>query len=312
VKWLEDRGAIEKARRRTHRPGTVGRGVAAERLGAAGIATTSSDVVRLLGDRRLELRIVAARSLGKLGDPRSVSRLLDALEGARSVPQSLILMAIIHIGPSAVDPLVQGLGRKSTRARAVCVELLGIHGAIHAGKWLIAIAQHDVSLKVRVHAAGALGRLGMPGAVEPLVRLLAPSNEIVLRVAAARSLGQTGGKSALYALQTALDDDEVVVGRAAAEALTKLGKPGADVLARAVESATLGATRAEQWLARALIDEQARNRRTHHGGARHSGARHSAARAGRTHPSPVAATARSPKASLPAAGTVVTTRGSNR
>lgn len=261
VEWLDRRGAIEVARRRTHRMGAVGRAKSAERLGAAGLESTSDDVVALLADRNPEVRIVAARSLGKLGDPRSVGPLLDALDGQKSVPVGLVSMAIIHIGPSAVDELILGLGRRSANARMVSAELLGLHGAFQAARYLIHLLNDDPSDDVRLRAAGALGRLGAPQGVDPLSRALAPSHPLALRMVAARSLGQIGGSHALASLQIELSDPDHRMANAAGEALASMGGPGIEILVTVAEGEGDSARRAEDWLLRSMLNDKDRRRR---------------------------------------------------
>ena len=259
--WLQGRGAVDRARLRSRRAGAVGRSRAAEHLGASGVAAAAPDIIRLLNDRRLEVRVVAARALGKLGNPDAVPNLLDSLDGRRSVPNSLISMAIIHIGPTAIDELINGLGRRSPRARAVCAELLGIHGAFQAARWLLLLVEHDASTSVRVSSATALGRLGAPQGVQPLLRALAPTEPRSLRAAAARSLGQIGGPEAVASLHLAIMDEADEVADSAAEALSGLGPKGAEVLAVVSEGEGASSLRALDWLTRVELESERIRRR---------------------------------------------------
>ena len=107
--------------RRTSFMNPVRRAIAAERLGNAGVPTTARSVIRLLEDRHADVRIVAARALGKMGNPGAVAPLLNALDCERPVPMSIVTMALLHIGPSVVEPMIPFLGSTSPSvARSVC------------------------------------------------------------------------------------------------------------------------------------------------------------------------------------------------
>ncbi len=255
VDWLDRRGAIARARARTHRRGVVGRALAAEHLGSAGRPEATDDIARLLNDRSQEVRLVAVRALGKLGDARSVPNLLDSLSGPRPVPVSLVSMAIIHIGPAAIDELIEGLARQTAGARAVCAELLGQHGALQAAKWLVALLESDPSDEVRQRAASSLGRLGVPQGVEPLTRAMAPSNPERLRTIAATALGHIGGSNALGALQNGIADENPAVASACASALSAMGEKGVAILELVATSENQASELASDWLMRARKDD---------------------------------------------------------
>ena len=78
----------------------------------------------------------------------------------------------------------------------------------------------------RTDAAWALGQIGDPRAVEPLISTLrrGPSSA---RQTAALALGQIGDPRAVEPLVHALDHDNELVRQAAAQALGKLGHPRA-------------------------------------------------------------------------------------
>lgn len=268
VQWLQDRGAVERARVRTRGRSSVERGKAAEKLGAAGVASTSADVSHLLHDRHADVRIVATRALGKLGDADAVPELLRALDGERPVPAGIVTMALIHIGPSAVHNLTAGLGDRSEIVRGVCADILGMHGAIGASRWLIALLEHDRSDDVRCKAAEALGRIGVPQSIDPLCRHLAPGYAAEVRIACASALGQVGGKDAVDALHnTVLDDDEKVAS-AAAEALAGMGAPGLQRLQLLVDTGGQGGTHASEWLMREQVVVDRKRSRSGVAGAR--------------------------------------------
>jgi len=263
--WLVGRGAVANARRRTRSASAVARARAAEQLGAASARDAVPDVVPLLGDRHAEVRIVAARALGKIGSADAVAPLLRSVDGPRSVPVSLVAMALLHIGPEVVDPLTKALGDRSPGVRAVSAELLGLHGVFAAARWLALLVEHDTSIDVQLAACRALGRIGAPQGVEPLRRAAAErSCAVAVREAALVALGHIGGRDALAALQIALADDDAGVIATAAEALAGAGEAGAAILRAAGSGApvsALSATIATDWLARMELDVSAHRNR---------------------------------------------------
>lgn len=248
IELLEQGGAIERARRRSYRPGAVGRAKAIELLGATGVPRALPEVARALRDRNPDVRAVAARALGKLGDPSAVPFLLAALEKPRPVPVSLIGMALARIGPVACPGLAAGLGAPSPRARGVSVELLGQFGALPAVPELIVLLMDDPDPGVRVRAAGALWRIGSPRALAPLTECLDASQPPALRAAAARALGTVGPGASQDALLVALWSGSHEVARAAADTLCRGGPEAVRRLAVAATPSGGGSPEAREAL----------------------------------------------------------------
>ena len=223
VELLEQGGTIERARRRSYRPGAVGRARAVELLGATGVARALPEVARALRDRDPAVRAVAARALGKLGDPGAVPFLLAAIEKPRAIPVSLVGMALARIGPAARAGLVAGLGAPSPSARGLSVELLGPFGAAADVPEIVALLIDDPDPDVRVRAAGALWRIGSPRALAPLTDCLDAAQPAALRAAAARALGTVGPGASQDALIAALGSGGHEVARAAADTLSRGG-----------------------------------------------------------------------------------------
>ncbi len=80
--------------------------------------------------------------------------------------------------------------------------------------------------KTRWQAAQALGELGDPRAIEPLIEALEDTNQWV-RIVAAEALGQLRARQAVEALILCLDDPSIWVRRAAVVALGEIGDPRA-------------------------------------------------------------------------------------
>jgi HEAT repeat protein len=136
----------------------------------------------------------AAECLGALKDPRAVEPLVHALYAERYPRLSgLDANALKEINdPRATALLLEGLKSKRTREKAI---------------W-------------------ALGYLGAPEAVEPLINILRGTNNGE-RHSAATALGEIRDPRALKPLLSALRDKDVILRRYVALSLGPLGDPGA-------------------------------------------------------------------------------------
>ncbi|MEE9233992.1 MAG: HEAT repeat domain-containing protein [Candidatus Acidoferrales bacterium] len=163
-----------------------------------------------------DVRLDATRELKRASDPGVVELLLTALE---EVDPEAVANAAYALGelqdPRAVEPLavvVRG-GRPNsdgwTRLRVFPHEMFS--------------ALQDTA---KVEAATALGQIGDPRAVEPLVEVLQDEPSKVRR-AAAQALGTLGAVRALEPLLAALEDESPDVRREAAKALGHIGDPRA-------------------------------------------------------------------------------------
>ncbi len=228
LRALEDRGVVDRARRETYSRRSLRRAGAAETLGVCGTRRALPELGRLLRDRDADVRVVAARALGRLGGAGAVPFLLASLEKPRPLPLSIVTMALMHVGPAAIDELREGLRSPSPRAREAAAEILGQHGAMGALDELIeALGDRDAT--VRARAATAVGRIGSPRAVDRLLEIL-DGDELEVRRAAVTALGAIGSPRAIDALGAQLEEADSTLSLNAAGALGRIGEPGARVL----------------------------------------------------------------------------------
>jgi HEAT repeat protein len=96
----------------------------------------------------------------------------------------------------------------------------------HDVKALVKALSYRMSIKVRAEAAEALGDMGVPEAVEPLVRALTDSMPVV-RAMAARSLGKLRANAACKQLRSCLTDQDETTRCNAIQALVDIGDKGA-------------------------------------------------------------------------------------
>jgi HEAT repeat protein len=266
VAFLDGSGALDRARAELSQRGAVRRARAAELLGAASDTQALPRLIELLDDRDGDVRIVAARALGKLGPP-AVAPLLGALDARRPIPGAVVTMALVHVGPDAAEPLTEALvASSSSRARVVAAELLGRLSAFGAAAPLRAALVDGPDDHLRAAAAHALGRIGLAGSIPALLAQVEHTGDRDVRLACIGALGDIGGPAALSALPVLLADPDHRVARRAAVALASCGTPGRRILERSTLEPQSAAPAREQ-LARLSLKEAARTPRRRSGRA---------------------------------------------
>src|SRR5262249_36260574 len=152
---------------------------------------------RALGDRARDVRMAAARSLGRLGDVEAIEPLIAATV-ARRIPRDVAALALLDIGSTGVPPLLELTAHDDPRVRSTAVDLVALLGDAGDAKPVLDHLR-DPAAAVRAVSADALGRLGAGEARDALVRAL-DDRVPVVRAAAAQALGKTGGRRAGEAL----------------------------------------------------------------------------------------------------------------
>jgi HEAT repeat protein len=218
VAYVEAHGLVDEELRRLEGRRPWRRAAAAFRLGDVGAHRAEAALARHLGDRSADVRAAACRSLGRLGAVAAVEPIIAA--GVRGdVPGAVTKLALLDIGPAAVDRLLAAAGDDEPLVRAAAVQLVGLLGdPAHAGALRPRLA--DPAAPVREAAAAALGRLGAAEARDDLVAALADRVPGV-RTAAAEALGGIGGRHAVDALLPVARHDDFEPARAAAAALAR-------------------------------------------------------------------------------------------
>ena len=230
------RGAARTALGDLRSRSRVKRARAAQVLGDLELRQAVPELCRLLTDRHDEVRVVAVRALGRIGDPAAAWRIIASLDRADPVPSLLATHTLVQLGAEAEVTLSAALDHPQARVRAVCLDALGLLGATGSVHRIARVLHEDSYLDVRVAAAANLGKLGARSALEPLTGALSPARPPALRAAAARALGELGAPAAVPTLAALLDDAEFHVAHEAAHALRRLGRPGTEALIAAVEA----------------------------------------------------------------------------
>jgi HEAT repeat protein len=233
VTLLQVRGAGDQALLNLQHRSMTKRARAAEALGVLGVAEYVEPLLGRLVDPSPDVRQVAARALGSIGEPAAAPALLDVLDSDRTVPAQTVAQALLRIGVAATPTLVSALGSERETVRAVAVEVLGLLQAVTAVKAMAVTLARDPSPAVRERAATALGRLGHPAALSSLAAAAAPDQSPALRAAAASAMGDLGARAAVPELARLLTDPYDEVARNAATALSRLGAAGLAALTAA-------------------------------------------------------------------------------
>lgn len=255
VHALEERGVLDRARRRLRSRRPLRRAEAADVLGHAGLAAAVPDLAALLDDRWAEVRMVAARGLGRIRSTASAEALIAGTTQRRVVPADVVAMALVAIGSPAIEPLRRTLTAGAPLARLIACRVLGHLGALAAVEELEGTMATDPDPDLRVAAAEALGRIGAPSAVAALAAAARAETPLALRVAAVDALGRIGDPGSVDTLAALVEAGGFDLPHRSARALAAMGAPGARALHRlALEGPPAAPHAAEALAVAALAD----------------------------------------------------------
>ncbi len=181
---------------------------AAQALGEFKDPRAVEPLIEALDDSNQWVRIVAAEALGQLGAQEAVEHLLSSLDDNSIWVRRASVVALGQVGNvRAVPPLMERLLRAPDsewpeEIHDVIAKALGDIGE-PAIKVLVE-ALEDTDAWVSAAAARALGRIGDPQAITPLILLMKQENKWV-RSAATQALAQISDSRAVRA---ALSNDE--------------------------------------------------------------------------------------------------------
>lgn len=147
-------------------------------------------LLKSLEDENWKIRLYASEILGNIRDKEAVHGLILRLGDENSGVRSKSMLALVEIGESSIDPLINALSNDN---------------------W-----------QIRRHAAESLGVIGNKNAVKPLIESLNDKNSEVQKTVA-ESLGSIGDKRAVIPLENILNNDNLEVQDAVSKALDKLG-----------------------------------------------------------------------------------------
>lgn len=181
-------------------------------------------VPSLLTDASSFVRSEAALWCGDHGEPENIRRLLNLLDTPTLLDRIGVIDALVAIGGSAVEPLVERIPSASSEGKEA-----GLTAALGMGDpRFLPVARslvQDPVVGVRKRAARLLSIIGGEEAVDLLEDLLRDAHPQV-RATAARGLGDMRAWTAAGALEALLGDPEPDPSRDAALALADMGPAG--------------------------------------------------------------------------------------
>lgn len=231
-------GAVAPLVEALHDADSVVRRRAASLLWHLGDRHAPDPLIAALQDDDAEVRIAAVRGLEKLGQERALAPIVAALAGCQDPTlRSAVASAMARIGAPAVDALLDLLSHSDAVVRAAAADALGKIGVPQAVEPLIA-ALNDADPGVRAAAAYALWPYKDARAVQPLIAILEGDTsaweETAYDTLAAADALTWMGDVAVDALIVALRAPDVTTRRLAAAALGDMGASRAiPALARA-------------------------------------------------------------------------------
>lgn len=201
------------------------RGKAAEVLGEIKDKRAIKPLIEVFNkkDENWHVRSDALKALAKMGDKKTISRLLPVLYEEKDplVREDVVKILGVMGDKGSTEYLLEGLKDSDPAIRQSSLEALKGKKDERALDPLV-LALKDPAWDVRKSAAIALGATGDPKAVEPLIRSL-KDGEREVRHAAAFALGNLRAPEAVEPLIEMLQDGEGDVRCAAIRALGKIG-----------------------------------------------------------------------------------------
>lgn len=190
-------------------------------------------LLHALEDADADVRIVAARSLGRMKLEAAEEALVALLGKPDQAVSARIAAIFIEMGPCAVPPLIRALREGPPRGRFWSARILG---EIHDPRATRSLGEAllDPDPEVRSAATWALGRMGdrtTAFLAEPLLR----DPVWFVRAHAAEALGRIGDAAVAPVLGEALRDRSWWVRRNALDALVRIGELAKPALLKSLE-----------------------------------------------------------------------------
>ncbi|WP_292485733.1 HEAT repeat domain-containing protein, partial [Methanohalobium sp.] len=178
---------------------------AAKALGEKRSQNAIDSLIKAFEDESVYVKIAAANSLGKIGNP-ATEELLEVLDSHNEDVRKFSVKALEDIkNDNTVDELSDVLlNDKSSDVRESAAKALGNIGDKRAAEPLINALLNDTDEDVRSNSAVALGKIKNENAVKPLSNALLNDKSSDVRESAAKALGNIGDKRAAEPLINAL------------------------------------------------------------------------------------------------------------
>ena len=226
---LRSRGEIDRAIKMLTSRSGVRRARGAYLLGLVRDRDHVELLIPLLADRDLDVRLIAAHSLGEIGATSAANGILQAIRttrGRMGLPARVAVEALLGMGVEIAAVIEAGLTSHDAAVRNVCAQVAG-HGTIFsAAPQLSILLATATEGEVRASAAMALGRVGGANEAGALARHTDSSEVAELRRTCAIALGDLGRQESLDTLVILLGDDDRRLAQLAADSLIQFGESG--------------------------------------------------------------------------------------
>jgi HEAT repeat protein len=175
---------------------------AAQSLGILKAAAAVDPLVELLGDPNSEVRTIAARSLSRIGESRAADALAGVTDHEDFELRTAAGLALVTLGDERGPAVFAGcLADADARRREQAATAVAIYDFYYPPNKRIlptlAAALDDPSIRVRLYAALAVGRIGGDAAIDALLSRLSDSENIGSIL---QGLAATKNKRALAAI----------------------------------------------------------------------------------------------------------------
>jgi HEAT repeat protein len=193
----------------------------AQALGVLKAAEAVDPLIVMLSDGDTAVRVAAAKGLGQLGDRQAVEPLAARLEDEDFGLRMSAAIALMQLDdPRGVESIAKCLKDPDVKRRERAVtELIGVSSIEKLTGPLIE-SLNDPSIRVRLYAAGFLGRMKSPEATDALLAKLTDRENLQSIL---NGLALTGDGRALASLVDHLEDDDSRIRAMAAAGIGTLG-----------------------------------------------------------------------------------------
>ena len=233
---LRSHGEIKRATRMLTSRSAVRRARAAYLLGLVRDPNLATLVLPLLNDPDADVRLVAARALGTIGEASAAGGILHALRISRGrigLPAFVAVEALLAMGAEIAPELDNGLTSNDAAVRNVCALVAGYGSFFSTAPKLCVLLATPSEGDIRVSAAMALGRVGDINETAILARHTNACEVTELRRACVTALGDMGRREGLDTLVGLLGDGDRRLAQLAADSLVRSGTDGMARLAAA-------------------------------------------------------------------------------
>ncbi|HEY6627800.1 MAG TPA: HEAT repeat domain-containing protein [Acidimicrobiia bacterium] len=212
---------------------------AAVSLAEMGDESSAPVLIEFLSDREPEIRIQCARGLGRMQHTPAIDEIIERFGKESPWVRSRFADTLVGFGSGAVWSLLAYIrvnhDHDEDEAVVEAIRVLGTIGDREVGPALTDLLDEFQDSELKIAALDALGSIGGPLAVTPLVGYLT-SDDWRLRAKAAHSLGEIGDPVASPALRAGLEDENWWVRRNSAASLAGM-MGGLEILHQALHGA---------------------------------------------------------------------------